>query len=84
MDPLKYIFKNPIPIGKHAKWKILLREFDIVYVTQKTVKAHALADHMAKSTVDDDYRPLKTYFSDEKWILWDNTFMKNIMDGDVH
>lgn len=35
MDPLKYIFQKPMPIGKLAKWQILLSEFDIMYVTQK-------------------------------------------------
>ena len=66
MDPLKYIFQKPMPTGKLAKWQILLSEFDIVYVTQKAVKAQALADHMAENPVDDDYRPLKTYFPDEE------------------
>ena len=66
MDPLKYIFQKPMPTGKLAKWQILLSEFDIVYVTQKAVKAQALADHMAENPVDDDYRPLNTYFPDEE------------------
>ena len=39
MDPLKYIFQKSMPTGKLAKWQILLSEFDIVYVTQKAVKA---------------------------------------------
>ena len=63
---MKYIFQKPMPTGKLAKWQILLSEFDIVYVTQKAVKAQALADHMAENPVDDDYRPLKTYFPDEE------------------
>ncbi|XP_049369418.1 uncharacterized protein LOC125834305 [Solanum verrucosum] len=66
MDPLKYIFQKPMPTGKLAKWQILLSEFDIVYVTQKAMKAQTLADHMAENPVDDDYRPLKTYFPDEE------------------
>ena len=37
-----------------------------MYVTQKSVKAQALADHMAENPVDDDYRPLNTYFPDEE------------------
>nr|XP_004228979.1 uncharacterized protein LOC101245691 [Solanum lycopersicum] len=53
-------------MGKLAKWQILLSEFDIVYVTQKAVKAQALADHMAENPVDNDYRPLKIYFPDEE------------------
>lgn len=51
---------------KLAKWQILLSEFDIVYVTQKTVKAQTLVDHMAENHVDDKYRPLKTCFLDEE------------------
>ena len=63
---MKYIFQKPMPTGKLAKWQILLSEFDIVYGMQKAVKAQALADHMAENPVDDDYRPLKTYFPDEE------------------
>ncbi|XP_070049326.1 uncharacterized protein [Nicotiana tomentosiformis] len=66
MDPLKYIFQKPMPIGKLAKWQILLSEFDIIYVTQKVVKGQALADHLAENPVDGEYEPLKMYFPDEK------------------
>ena len=55
-----------MPTGKLAKWQMLLSEFDIVYVTQKAIKAQALADHLAENTVDDEYEPLKTYFHDEE------------------
>ena len=55
-----------MPIGKLAKWQMLLSEFDIVYVTQKAIKAQALADHLAENTVNEDYEPLKTYFHDEQ------------------
>ena len=66
MDPLKYIFQKAMPTGKLAKWQMLLIEFDIAYVTQKAIKAHALADHLAKNLGDEEYEPLKTYFHDEK------------------
>ena len=33
--------------GKTAKWILLLSEFDIKYVTQKSVKGRAIADHLA-------------------------------------
>ncbi|XP_070049141.1 uncharacterized protein [Nicotiana tomentosiformis] len=66
MDPLKYIFKKPMPTGKLAKWQILLSEFDFIYVTQKPVKGKALADHLAENPVDREYEPLKTYFPDEE------------------
>nr|XP_025888854.1 uncharacterized protein LOC104649327 [Solanum lycopersicum] len=66
MDPLKYIFQKAMPTGKLAKWQMLLSEFDIVYVTQKAIKAQALADHPAENPVDEEYEPLKTYFHDEE------------------
>ncbi|XP_015057657.1 uncharacterized protein LOC107003924 [Solanum pennellii] len=68
-----YFFQKAIPTRKLAKWKMLLSEFDIVYVTQKAIKAQALADHLAENLVDEEYEPLKTYFPDEKvqgeWVV---------------
>ncbi|XP_069150813.1 uncharacterized protein [Solanum lycopersicum] len=66
MHPLKYIFQKAMPIEKLAKWQILLSEFDIVHMTQKTIKAQPLADHLAENPVDEEYEPLKTYFHDEE------------------
>ncbi|XP_070015132.1 uncharacterized protein [Nicotiana sylvestris] len=54
-----------MPTGKLAKWKILLSEFDIVYVTQKAIKGQALVDHLAENLVDGKYKPLKMYFPDK-------------------
>ncbi|XP_070045312.1 uncharacterized protein [Nicotiana tomentosiformis] len=65
MDPLKYIFQKPLPTGNLAKWKALLRKFDIIYMTHKVVKGQALADHMAKYPVDGEDITLKPYFPDE-------------------
>ncbi|XP_059295480.1 uncharacterized protein LOC132048811 [Lycium ferocissimum] len=66
MDPLRYIFRQSMPIGKLAKWKMLLSEFDIRYVTQKAVKGQALEDLLAGSPVDDNPIPLWTYFLDKE------------------
>ncbi|XP_070017180.1 uncharacterized protein [Nicotiana sylvestris] len=57
---------EPMPTGRLAKWKILLTEFDIIYVTRTAMKAQALANHLAKNPVDNEYEPLKTYFPDEE------------------
>jgi len=46
-DPVKYIFEKPALPGRIARWKVLLSEFDIVYVTQKAIKGSALADYLA-------------------------------------
>ncbi|KAK4727070.1 hypothetical protein R3W88_031987 [Solanum pinnatisectum] len=45
---------------------MFLSEFDIVYVTQKAIKAQALADHLVENLVDEKYELLKTYFPDEE------------------
>ena len=45
---------------------MLLSEFDIMYVTQKAIKAQTLADHLVENPVDEEYEPLKTSFYDEE------------------
>ena len=47
MDPLKYLMEKPVQDGKIAKWVLLLSKFDNKYVTQKSVKGRAIADHLA-------------------------------------
>ncbi|XP_075077149.1 uncharacterized protein LOC142163895 [Nicotiana tabacum] len=66
LNPLKYIFEKPMPIGKLAKMKIFLTQFDSVYITQMAIKGQALADHLEENLVDGDYEPLTTYFPDEE------------------
>ena len=53
MDPLKYIFERTVLIGKISKWKMLLIEFNIVYVTQKAIKGQVIADQLVESPADD-------------------------------
>ncbi|XP_049382712.1 uncharacterized protein LOC125847050 [Solanum stenotomum] len=61
-----YFLQKAMPTGKLAKWKMLMSEFDIVYVTQKAIKAQALVDHIVENPVDEEYERLKTYFPDEE------------------
>ena len=65
MDPLKYIFQKAVPTRKLAR-KMLLSEFDNVYMTQKPIKAQGLAHHLVENLVDKEYELLKTYFHDEE------------------
>ena len=46
MDPLKYLTEKAMQDGKTAKWVLLLSEFDIKYVTQKSMKGRAIANHL--------------------------------------
>ena len=39
--------------GKTAEWVLLLSEFDIKYVTQKSVKGRAIANHLAHCSTEE-------------------------------
>ena len=64
MDPLKYIFEKPYMSSRIARWQVLLAEYDIIYMTRKSVKGSAIADHLADNAIE-DYEPLNFDFPDE-------------------
>ncbi|XP_022632809.1 uncharacterized protein LOC106780655 [Vigna radiata var. radiata] len=64
MDPIKYIFEKPALTGRIAQWQMLLSEYDMVYVTQKSVKGSALAEYLAQQPIS-DYQPMQSEFPDE-------------------
>jgi len=53
-DPIKYILSRPILNGRLGKWKVILKQYDLVYVPQKAVKGQALADFLADHPIPDD------------------------------
>ena len=53
IDPLKYLMEKPVQDGKTTKWVLLLSEFDIKYVTQKSMKGRAIADHLAHCSLEE-------------------------------
>ena len=54
--------------GRLMRWLVLLTEFDIQYVTQKSVKLSIVAYHLASLPVSDD-RPINDDFPDEQFVL---------------
>ena len=50
--------------GKIAKWVLLLSEFNIKYVTQKSVKGRVIADHLAHYSLE-EAEEIQRDFSDE-------------------
>ncbi|XP_017970398.1 PREDICTED: uncharacterized protein LOC108660657 [Theobroma cacao] len=64
LDPIKYIFEKPSLSGRVARWQVLLSEYDIVYVSQKSIKGSAIVDFLAER-VEEDYEPMKFEFLDE-------------------
>ena len=64
LDPLRYLFDRFVLIGRLMRWLVLLTEFDIQYVTRKSVKASIVTDHLASLSVSDD-RSIDDDFPDE-------------------
>ena len=54
-------------IGRLMRWLVLLTEFDIQYVTKKSVKGSIVADHLASLLVFDD-SPINDDFPDEQFV----------------
>ena len=58
---MRYLFDRPALVGRLMKWLVLLTEFDIHYVTQKSIKESIVADHLASlpnfdgKAIDDDF-----------------------------
>ena len=67
LDPLRYLFDRLVLTGRLMRWLVLLTEFDIRYVTQKSVKGSIVADHLASLPVFDD-RPIDDDFPDEQFV----------------
>ena len=51
MDPLKYLFKKPALSGRLSRWMILLVEFNLKYVTRKTIKGSIMSDFCAENPI---------------------------------
>ncbi|XP_039165195.1 uncharacterized protein LOC120291608 [Eucalyptus grandis] len=59
-DPIKYLFHQPALVGKLAKWQVLISEFDVQFMPQKSVKGRVIADILAENPriLNDDDCPL--------------------------
>ncbi|WKA06712.1 hypothetical protein VitviT2T_024600 [Vitis vinifera] len=71
LDPLRYLFDRPALVGRLMKWLVLLTEFDIHYVTQKSIRGSIVADHLASLPVSYG-RAINDDFSDEDVIAGTN------------
>ena len=54
LDPINYLFEKPALTGRLALWLLLLSEFDLKYVTRKSVKGRAVAEFLADHPVEGD------------------------------
>ena len=67
LDPLRYFFEKPILTGRLMRWLVLLTEFDIQYVTHRSVKGSIVAYHLASFPVSDD-KSIDDDFPDEQFV----------------
>ncbi|KAG8472032.1 hypothetical protein CXB51_036154 [Gossypium anomalum] len=65
INPLKYMMESTALNGRMARWRILLSEFNIVYVSQKAIKGSAIAEFLASRALE-DYEPLNFDFPNEE------------------
>ena len=52
VDPLRYLYEAPVLIGNLDRWLVLLTEFDIQYLTKKTIKGRAVAEFLALNPIE--------------------------------
>ena len=71
LDSLRYLFDRPVLTGRLMRWLVLLIEFDIQYVTHKSIKESVVADHLASLPVSDD-RLIDDDFPDEQFVFVTN------------
>ena len=64
LDPLRYLFDKPVLVRQLMRWLVLLTEFDIHYVTQKSIRGSIVADHLTSLPVSDG-RVIDDDFPDE-------------------
>ena len=65
LDPLRYLFDKLVLTSGLMRWLVLLTEFDIQYVTQKSIKGCVLANHLASLPVTDS-RVIDDDFPDQE------------------
>ncbi|WJZ87890.1 hypothetical protein VitviT2T_007238 [Vitis vinifera] len=67
LDPLRFLFDRPALTGRLKRWLVLLTEFDIQYVSQKSIKGSIVVDHLASLLISEG-RPVDDDFPDEEFI----------------
>ena len=67
LDPLRYLFDRPAFTGRLMRWLILLTEFDIQYVSQKSIKGTIVVDHLVSLLLSEG-RPIDDDFPNKKFV----------------
>ncbi|XP_074266101.1 uncharacterized protein LOC141588567 [Silene latifolia] len=81
MDPIKYLFENPVLNGIMSRWTLMLSEFDLKYVPLKVNKGRAVADFLANKPIEET-EVIDTWpFPDENVVHVENDIWDLYLDG---
>ena len=80
MDPLKYLFEKPALTSRISQWMSMLVEFDLKYVTSKSVKGRTVAEHLAILPVE-FMKGEEFLFPDEEVMRIEESLWKMYFDG---
>jgi len=54
-NTIKYILSRPVLHGLLAKWALILEQYDLIYVSQKTTEGQALTDYLVNHPIPEDW-----------------------------
>ena len=64
---VEYLFDKPVLTSRLMRWLVLLTEFDIHYVSQKSIKGSIVTDQLALLPISKG-RPIDDDFPEEEFI----------------
>ena len=74
LDPLRYLFDRLALAGRLIRWLVFLIEFDIQYVSHKSIKRRVVVDHLASLPIIKS-RPVDDDFPDKEFVAMKILFM---------
>ncbi|XP_058211663.1 uncharacterized protein LOC131323841 [Rhododendron vialii] len=80
MDPLKYLFEKPALTGRMARWLLMLAEFELRYVTRKSVKGRVVVEFLVDCPIEGG-EDAESQFPDEDIMTLAEDVCKLYFDG---
>ncbi|XP_047330988.1 uncharacterized protein LOC124934495 [Impatiens glandulifera] len=81
LDPIRFLFQRTLLSSRLAKWMMMISEYDITYIVQKSIKGSIVADFLADQpiTVGDDDEEM--VFPDDEIMVVQSETWKLMFDG---
>ena len=78
VEPIKYVLSKQVLSGRLARWGLLLTEYEIIYILQKTIKGQTLGDLLANHPIpttweiSDDFPDEEIFYVDifPSWMMF--------------